>query len=376
MSRWQEINMSLESYILRVQKETHPGAVDSLVQGALSALSGVYERGAVSRREKETARAVHAGIPVISVGNITAGGTGKTPCIIALAKMCLAAGVLPAVVSRGYKSELEKEGGIVADGRKIFLSERQAGDEPYMMAQKLPGVPILIGKDRIKSAAAAKAMGAKILLLDDGFQYWKLARDLDIVLIDATDPFGGGYVLPRGLLREPKEALSRAGLFLVTKAGQVSEKTRESVKQEIAKYAPAAPIIEVDHAPATLTTLSDWPETVSLAEAEKGTAFLLSGIGNPAAFRKTAEEAGLTVLGMQTLPDHAAYTENDVKSALSAARKSGAATLVITEKDAVKIKENIALSKEDTEYIEVLGIEMKETGGGALFGDVLSRYLG
>ena len=368
--------MSLESYVLKLQKETNPGAVEGALQSGLSALESVYIRGAAARRVKETAHAVHAGIPVVSVGNITAGGTGKTPCIIALAKMCLAAGVLPAVVSRGYKSELEKEGGIVADGRKILLSERQAGDEPYMMAQKLPGVPILIGKDRIKSAAAAKAMGAKILLLDDGFQYWKLARDLDIVLIDATDPFGGGYVLPRGLLREPKEALSRAGLFLVTKAGQVSEKTRESVKQEIAKYAPAAPIIEVDHAPATLTTLSDWPETVSLAEAEKGTAFLLSGIGNPAAFRKTAEEAGLTVLGMQTLPDHAAYTEADVKSALSAARKSGAATLVITEKDAVKIKENIPLSEEDAEYIEVLGIEMRETGGGALFGDVLTRYLG
>lgn len=363
--------MSLESYVLKLQKETNPGAVEGALQSGLSALESVYIRGAAARRVKETAHAVHAGIPVVSVGNITAGGTGKTPCIIGLAETCLSAGLLPAIISRGYKSELEKTGGIVSDGRKILLSQRQAGDEPYMMAQKLPGVPILIGKDRLKSAAAAKGLGAQILLLDDGFQYWKLARDLDIVLIDATDPFGGGRVLPRGLLREPKEALSRAGFFFLTKAGQVTEEAREDIKKELAYYAPGVPVVCADHAPATLTALSDWPETVSLAEAEKGTAFLLSGIGNPAAFRKTAEEAGLKVLGMKTLPDHAAYTKADVANAVSEAKKHGAASLVITEKDAVKIKENIALSPEDAAYIKILGIEMKETGGASPFGEIL-----
>ncbi len=367
--------MSLESYVLKLQKETNPSGSERILQGALSALESVYIRGAAARREKETARAVHVGIPVISVGNITAGGTGKTPCIIGLAETCLRAGLLPAVISRGYKSELEKTGAIVSDGHSILLSQRKAGDEPYMMAQKLPGVPILIGKDRLKSAAAAKGLGAQILLLDDGFQYWKLARDLDIVLIDATDPFGGGRVLPRGLLREPKEALSRAGVFFLTKAGQVTEEAREKIKKELAYYASGVPVVCADHAPATLTALSDWPETVPLADAEKAAVFLLSGIGNPAAFRKTAEEAGLTVLGMKTLPDHAAYTKADVAGAVSEAKKQGAASLVITEKDAVKIKENIALSEEDAAYIRVLGIEMKETDGGALFGDLLSAYL-
>ncbi len=367
--------MSLTSYVLRLQKEEHPSGAESVLQGGLSALANLYGRGVRARRTKEMSRAVHAGIPVVSVGNITAGGTGKTPCIACLAKWALAHGRHPAIISRGYKSKLEKAGGIVADTAGIRLSEQEAGDEPYMLAQKLPGVPILIGRDRLRSAAAAKAMGADILLLDDGFQYWKLARDADIVLVDATDPFGAGHLLPRGLLREGPDSLQRASAILLTKAGQITETERESVKKKIAEYAPGVPIYEVDHAPATLTALSDWPETVPLAEAEKGTAFLLSGIGNPTAFRKTAEEAGLTVLGMKTLPDHAAYTKADVADAVSEAKKHGAAALVITEKDAVKIKENIAISPEDAVYIKVLGIEMKETGGASPFIEILNLVL-
>lgn len=350
--------MSLESYVLWLQKEEHPSGAESVLQGGLSALANVYGRGVRARRTKDMARAIHAGVPVISVGNITAGGTGKTPCIVSLAKWALAQGFCPAIVSRGYKSELEKVGGIVADASGICLSQREAGDEPYMLAQKLPGVPILIGKNRIRSAAAAKAMGANLLLLDDGFQYWKLARDADVVLIDATDPFGGGHLLPRGLLRESPEALARASVILLTKAGQITETEREAVKAKIDEYAPGVPIHEVDHAPATLTPLADWPKTRPLSEKNAETAWLVSAIGNPAAFQKTAEEAGLKVLGETVFPDHHAYTERDVAAAVSEAKNAGAEALVTTEKDAVKIKENLKLAEEEKRFIQVLGIEM------------------
>ncbi len=350
--------MSLESYILALQKKEHPGGVEGAVQDGLSGLSSLYGRIVRGRRVKETMRAVRAGVPVISVGNITAGGTGKTPCIISLAQWALRNGRRPAILSRGYKSEWEKRGGIVADASGIRLSQKEAGDEPYMMAKKLPGVPILIGKDRIRSAAAAKAMGADMLLLDDGFQYWKLARDTDIVLIDAMDPFGGGYLLPRGLLREEPEALSRASLILLTKAGQISETERAKVKETIANYAPGISICEVDHAPQTLTTLRDWPDVVPLSDKKIKKVWLVSAIGNPAAFHKTAEEAGLQVVGETIFPDHHAYMEQEVAAAMREAKQAGAEALVTTEKDAVKIKENLKLSEEETRFIQVLGIEM------------------
>ncbi len=350
--------MSMESYVLRLQKEEHPSSAESVLQGGLSALASLYGRGVRARRTKEQMRAIHAGIPVISVGNITAGGTGKTPCIVSLAKWAIENGHNPAIISRGYKSKREKVGGVAADAFGIRLSQKEAGDEPYMLAQKLPGVPILIGRDRIRSAAAAKAMGANLLLLDDGFQYWKLARDADVVLVDATDPFGGGYLLPRGLLRERPEALQRASVILLTKAGQISETERESVKEKIAEYAPGIPVCEVDHTPATLTPLADWPKTRPLSEKDVETVWLISAIGNPAAFQKTAEEAGLKVLGGTVFPDHHAYTERDVAAAVREARNAGAEALVTTEKDAVKIKENLNLSEEEKRCIQVLGIEM------------------
>ena len=355
--------MSLESYVLRLMEETHPGAIDRAAQSGLSLLERAYRRAVTARRAKETARAVHAGVPVISVGNITAGGTGKTPCIMKLAASLSAAGRVPAVLTRGYRGGLEKTGGIVSDREKIRVTQETAGDEPYMMAMKLPGVPVIAGRDRVVSAAAAKALGADVLLLDDGFQYWKLARDLDIVLIDSTHPFGGGHVLPRGLLREPMEALSRAGLFILTKAGQVTEADRAFIQRELRAWNAEAPIVEADHAPKTLTPLAEWPRTSPLT-GEPKRAFLLSGIGNPGGFQKTAEEAGLSVVGSRTLPDHHDYTEDDLRDALKEAAAVGAEAVVVTEKDAVKLKAKCPEAAADGLPVYVLGIEMTFSGDG------------
>lgn len=356
--------MSLESRVLCLMEEPHPGPAGRMALGGLALLEKAYIRGVTARRAKETARAVHAGIPVISVGNITAGGTGKTPCIMKLAALLLRAGRRPAVLTRGYRGGLEKTGGIVSDRDGIRVTQAMAGDEPYMMAVKLPGVPVIAGRDRTVSAAAAKALGADVLLLDDGFQYWKLARDLDIVLIDSTHPFGGGRVLPRGLLREPMDALRRAGLFLLTKAGQVPEEEREAIRQVLRAHQPEAPILEADHTPETFTPLVEWPSVRPIREAAGMPVFLLSGIGNPGGFRKTAEEAGFIVKGELALPDHHDYTEADLARASEEAAACGADGIAVTEKDAVKIKARLSGEAARPVPISVLGIEMTFSDSG------------
>lgn len=356
--------MSLESRVLRLMEDEHPGLAGRAAQGGLALLEKLYIRGVLSRRTKETARAVHSGIPVISVGNLTAGGTGKTPCIMKLATLLQQSGHRPAILTRGYRGGLEKTGGIVADRERIRVTQSMAGDEPYMMALKLPGVPVIAGRDRIVSAAAAKALGADVLLLDDGFQYWKLARDLDIVLIDSTHPFGGSRVLPRGLLREPMDALQRAGLFILTKAGQATEAKRQAIRETLRSCNPEAPVLEADHAPQTFTPLAEWPSVKALSEGEGRPAFLLSGIGNPGGFRKTAEEAGFVVRGSLSLPDHHAYTESDIRKASEQAAACGAEVIAVTEKDAVKIREQLHLDPAQYLPIGVLGIEMTFSGDG------------
>lgn len=350
--------MSLESYILRIQKEQGLSCADRAVLGGLSLLEKMYLQGVLRRRKKERAQMVKAGIPVISAGNLTAGGTGKTPCIMKLARFLLSKGRHPAVLTRGYKGELEHHGGIVSDQQKILISQVKAGDEPYMMAAALPGVPVIVGKDRIVSAAAAKALGADVLLLDDGFQYWRLFRDLDIVLIDSTNPFGGGHVLPRGLLREPMDALERAGLFLLTKSGQVTADKREEIIQTLSRYAPHIPVIETDHVPSSLVSLEEWPGRAG-SKMPDGKVMLLCGIGNPLSFELTAAEAGLSVTSCMAFPDHHQYSENDLSEASRRAEQEGASALVITEKDAVKIKANLDREGKGILPLYVLGITMK-----------------
>lgn len=354
--------MSLESYVLHLMEETRPGPIDRVVQGGLTLLERLYIRGVTARRDKDLARAVRAGVPVISVGNITAGGTGKTPCIMKLAALLKASGRRPAILTRGYRGGMEKRGGIVADGQALRATQAMAGDEPYMMAVKLPGVPVLAGRDRVVSAAAAKALGVDVLLLDDGFQYWRLHRDLDVVLIDSTQPFGGGHVLPRGLLREPEDALARAGLFILTKAGQASGAEREAIRAHLRRANPTAPVIEADHAPRTFTPLAEWPSLRPLPKAGQ-TVFLLSGIGNPGGFARTAEEAGLAVVGSRSLPDHHLYTEADLRRAAEDARAAGASCIAVTEKDAVKIREQVHWDTADFP-VAVLGIDMVFSGDG------------
>lgn len=365
--------MSVESYILRLQKEKAPGVGGTLILGMLSALETLYRRGVISRRQKEMAGAETVSIPVISVGNMTAGGTGKTPCIIRLTGMLKQSGHRPAVLTRGYRGKLEKNGGIVSDWDQVLLPAEEAGDEPYMMAVKMPHVPVLVGKDRNASAEKAIAMGADVLLLDDGFQYWRLNRDLDIVLIDCTNPFGAGHLLPRGLLREPLDCMKRADVFVLTKSDQVTEKEKQQIIRKIREIHPKAPVVESHHTPAGIIEYHAWKrkEEVSAEEGRGRKAFLLCGIGNPDSFNRTAEELGITVTGTMYFPDHHRYTVDDIRVAERRARETGAEILLTTEKDIVKIKEASEIP------LYALKIKMKFTGDGEqCMNELISRVFG
>ena len=353
--------MNLESFILDLQKKSSPGIGGKVILSGLELLAKVYKRGVICKREKALKSRIKLDVPVVSVGNITAGGTGKTPCIIELAEQMKACGIHPAVLSRGYKSGFEKEGGIVSDGKKIVAAQKMAGDEPYMMAFRLPGVPVLVGRDRILSAKKAIELGADILLLDDGLQYWPLKHDLEIVLVDCTNPFGYGHMLPRGLLREPLDGLARADLFVLTKSNQVDDKTKDEITEKLHKYGGDIPVLESDHVPSALTSFSDWKKQriCNVLEQRQGAkVLLLSGIGNPGAFWKTSEKAGLCPVEHITFKDHYSYSNEDIKKVFQKLKYTDAEILVITEKDAVKMIDLQGLKNSEIP-VYVLSIKME-----------------
>lgn len=358
--------MSLESYVIGLQKDPSPGMMGKMVLGGLEYLEEIYKKGVIKRYKNAVRNSRKMEIPVISVGNITAGGTGKTPCILKLAEILLNNHYHPAILSRGYKSGLEKVGGIVSDGHTLQVTQRMAGDEPYMMALKLPTVPVLVGKDRIVSAEKAIKLGADILLLDDGFQYWSMQRDLDIVLVDCTNPFGYGHLLPRGILREPMDALQRAHVFVLTKSDQAAAKEKAEIKNTLHYWAPQALVLESFHAPSKLISLGKWKQgrkESDLSVLKEKKVFLLSGIGNPDAFRETAKEAGINPVGSMSLPDHHAYTSADIEEAQKKAAGAGAEVIAVTEKDAVKMLE-LKAAENGRIPVYVLEIEMKFSKDG------------
>ncbi len=352
--------MSIESYVLKLQQEKNPGIIEKLVLEFLSGLSWLYGKGVNKRRIKAQKQAVKVSVPVISVGNITAGGTGKTPCIMKLVQILKQMGKHPAILTRGYRGKLEKVGGIVSDWDKILLSAQLAGDEPYMMAMKISHTPVLVGKHRTASAQNAINMGADILLLDDGFQYWKLKRDIDIVLIDCTNPFGGEHLLPRGLLRENLECMQRADIFILTKTEQVNSQIKDKIISRIKQWNDQAFIIKSEQKPAGVVTYENWKKNIPifLENIENRKAFLVSGIGNPSSFQTTSEMAGFIITGSINFPDRHCYVNTDIEKVTQMAIDSGADIILTTEKDAVKLMPISSIP------LYILKIEMNFSGCG------------
>lgn len=261
------------------------------------------------------------GIPVISIGNLTTGGTGKTPIVAWLAKWFRKSNVRVAIVSRGY-------------GR----GQMDQNDEAAELHQRLPDVPHLQDPNRVASATiAVEELETQVILMDDGFQHRHLHRDLDVVLIDATCPFGFGYLLPRGLLREPVANLRRANVVIITRTDQVPRSDLDKVFATVKKYNSAAPVLTCIHRPSGLL---QYPSNVSPIKTLKGKQVgVLSGIGNPDAFHKTVSSSGAEIVGTHTLRDHADFGRETIQQIVAWIETLGPIDCVVcTHKDLVKLQ--------------------------------------
>ncbi len=260
------------------------------------------------------------GVPVISVGNLTTGGTGKTPVVAFLANWFRDAGVKVGLLSRGYKS-----------------LDSLTNDEKLVLDQLCPGVPQWLNPDRILSAKRAVVDGCNLLILDDAFQHRRVRRDLDIVLVDATNPWGYEHCLPRGMLREPIANIERADLVVVTRTDQVSAEKLTAIRAELVRCNHIGTVIEVSFRPSQL--INSAGETKPLSELAGQRVFGFCGIGNPESFERTLRQTGAEVVGFESFPDHNHFTSDDLARLGDQTKSAIAEMLLTTHKDLVKIHE-------------------------------------
>ncbi len=289
------------------------------------------------------------GCLVVVVGNLTVGGTGKTPVVEKFARSLRDRGRKVAILSRGYMSKAppfwkkwwfwithteEPPPRVVSDGARVLLDSELAGDEPYMLARNLPGVVVLVDKNRVKAGAyAIKKFGCDTLVLDDGFQYLPLKGRLNLLLVDKTNPFGNGHLLPRGILREPVRHLRRASYVFLTKSRGHRDEELEAV---IRRFNPDVEIIECAHQPQYLQRIGNG-ERCELAELRGRSIAAFSGIATPESFEAFLREAGARLVHTQRYLDHYRFTHEDIQEVFAGAVQAGAEFVVTTEKDAVRL---------------------------------------
>lgn len=322
--------MRREEYFRKLWKGERTGAFDRLLFACLCLLSLPYAFALRVRAfcyRTGVFRSHSLDRPVISVGNITVGGTGKTPTVIMLAKLLMGHGKRVAVLSRGYRSKSAGEPRIVSDGKSILLSPAEAGDEPYLMARSVPGLMVVTGADRYRAGLLAlEQLKPDMFILDDGFQHLRLRRDLNILLLDCRAPFGNGRALPAGPLREPLPAAARADLVIYTRCG--------------GDDAPVAlPGIRSCRSMHVLTGVMRQRDDeilpfAALAE-RRGLAF--AGIADPAVFFDALRQKGLSIVATHGFADHVAYGEKEMETLCRLRDSSAAEYMITTGKDAVKL---------------------------------------
>ncbi len=274
--------------------------------------------------------------PIISVGNLTVGGTGKTPFVLYLAQILKEAGYQPIVLTRGYKGWAKNQTLLVSDGQKIFCSPEECGDEAWMLAQKLPEVPIVVGKNRYRAGRLVEDRYQKVIhILDDGYQHLQLKRNLNILFLDATDPFGGHQLLPTGRLREPLSAIRRADLIIITRAHFPLD--LDEIEMNIRKHNPIVPLSYFYH------------DAISIADVRNGQLFrlrdfigkrvvALAAIGNPNIFLQDLEHYQMQVLDQFLFQDHHSYVQGELDQVIRRRAQLKANAIITTEKDAVRLR--------------------------------------
>ena len=302
-------------------------------------LSPVYSaimKGRAHLYEKGVLKGGKIAAPVISVGNISLGGTGKTPHVMEIARFLRKSGYTPAIISRGYGGRAGKGPLVVTDGKRIFADVSTCGDEPYMMAMELKGIPIVVGSNRCASASyAIKHLKADSIILDDGFQHLALRRDIDIVLLPSRAPFGNQRVFPGGDLREPISGLKRANCLILTKCNEITEAELQIKRRRIQELFPAIPVFESRYLVESIE-LPFKGTTLPLNEI-KEKIFIFCGIANPFSFIEIFKKAGIETAGYRFFKDHFQYDSQGLKKLFEEAKKSGCSLALTTAKDFAKI---------------------------------------
>jgi tetraacyldisaccharide 4'-kinase len=374
------MNERLASYLLDVVNERRRGvgaAVLRWLLGGVSKLYGLIVRTRTALYRLGLFRRHRLGCLVISVGNVTLGGTGKTPVVEMLATALRDAGRKVAVLTRGYKGRtpwwqrlfgrrIAYRPKVVSDGRRVLLSPDAAGDEPYMLAHNLPGVVVIADPNRVKAGLyAIRNFGVDALVLDDGFQYMRLARKYDFVLIDCTDPFGNGRLLPRGTLREPLGSLRRAAFFMLTKSDGVDV---APIRDTLRGLNPGAEMIETTHEPLHLQHAFSG-EQQPLDALRGARVVAMSAIANPESFERALERLGAEIVSSRRFLDHHRFSALEVARVIDEARAHDASLIVTTEKDAVRLPK-IGV---DSIPIVFLRVNVRIVRGAADFNDCVAR---
>src|SRR5256885_4406896 len=343
---------NLETFLLEVILKERPGLRANVVRTLLFGCSKVFQVAITFRRFLYNVRILRdstLGVQVIAIGNLTVGGTGKTPVVEKFARELRDQGRNVAILSRGYRSKpapfhqwltnkiLLRDDTtpprVVSDGKSLLLDSEMAGDEPYMLASNLKDVVVLVDKDRVKSGRyAIEKFGCDTLLLDDGFQYWKLrGRRQDIVLIDRQQPFGNERLLPRGTLREPPSHLARANTIFITK----SDGRTDDLRRRIAALNPGAGIIECIHHPLYLEDVFTGQQ-VGLEYLKGRRVASLSGIAQPESFEQSLVHLGAELMYARKFADHHRFTQLEVIKVINRSKKKLAEAIITTQKDAVR----------------------------------------
>ncbi len=287
----------------------------------LSWIYGFYVRIISSAYRLRFLRRYSVSIPIISVGNITMGGVGKTPIVQLIAQFFKSQNLKPAVILRGYGK-----------------TENQALSDEGMLLSNSLGIPVIEGRDKFLSAKkAVQQLECNTIVVDDGFQHWRLKRNLDIVLIDATNPFGNGFLIPRGILREPLSALKRAGMIILTKTDS-GKGNIEKIKQKLSTLHVKCPIIETIHEAEAFINLLEENKLFPFDSFKNKKILSFCGIGNPDYFEYLLKTSGAKVIVNYSYGDHHDYSEKDIGEIIHLAKLNDAAAIVTTEKDAVKLK--------------------------------------
>ncbi len=376
---------AIETFVLEVILEERRGKAADFVRLVLFLLSKVFLLIVKFRRFLYNVRILRdstLGVQVIAIGNITVGGTGKTPVVEKFARELQNQGRTVAILSRGYRSKppplskrllnrllLRSETTpprVVSDGKSLLLDSETAGDEPYMLASNLKDVVVLVDKDRVKSGRyAIEKFGCDTLLLDDGFQYWKLAgRRRDIVLIDCQAPFGNEYLLPRGTLREPGSHLARASTIFITK----SDGNTAKLRARIAKHNSTAGIIECVHQPLYFEDVfTGERHELDLLKGKKVAA--LSGIAQPESFEDSLARLGAQLVYSKRFADHHRFTQQEILNAVNRGKKRQAEIIITTQKDAVRFPK---IDRRDLPFY-FMRVEIKIVTGAKDFNDCVRQ---